>query len=44
MTYFYLCYAFPSIIFNIPKFLEISQDFTVNWDISTNLLYNKIYK
>ena len=33
-----------SFLFNLPKFLEVRDDFSVDWDLSTNLLYNKIYK
>ena len=41
---FLFSYVLVSLVFNIPKFMEISDDFTVNWDFSNNLLYNKIYK
>lgn len=43
-----LLYLLPVIIFcfvfNLPGFLEISEDFEVNWEFSNNLLYNTIYK
>eukprot|EP00092_Neocalanus_flemingeri_P038473 GFUD01041884.1.p1 GENE.GFUD01041884.1~~GFUD01041884.1.p1 ORF type:complete len:407 (-),score=61.26 GFUD01041884.1:820-2040(-) len=34
---------FFSLLFNLPKFLEITPGGELNWKLSNNLLYNKIY-
>ena len=33
-----------SLAFNLPKFLEITADMGVDWELAHNVLYNKIYK
>jgi len=35
---------FFSLLYNIPKFLEITPDGNLNSDFSNNLIYNKVYR